>query len=218
MPILGLFGYICLMKINTNAWNRLRYTFYAPFYNVIANIFSTSRKKSIATLGIKENDKVLLVGAGTGLDLTFLPKNCEIVATDITPSMVKKMVELNEKLGLNASFKIMDGQDLSFEDNSFDYVILHLILAVIPDPVQCLQEVERVLKPNGEIAVFDKFEKKGVPISMLRKLLNVVVNTLFTDITRNIETICSQTQLKIISDESANFKGNFRILKLKKLI
>ena len=112
----------------------------------------------------------------------------------------------------------MDGQDLSFEDNSFDYVILHLILAVIPDPVQCLQEVERVLKPNGEIAVFDKFEKKGVPISMLRKLLNVVVNTLFTDITRNIETICSQTQLKIISDESANFKGNFRILKLKKLI
>ena len=154
----------------------------------------------------------------SGLDLTFLPKNCEIVATDITPSMVKKMVELNEKLGLNASFKIMDGQDLSFEDNSFDYVILHLILAVIPDPVQCLQEVERVLKPNGEIAVFDKFVKKGVPISMLRKLHNVVVNTLFTDITRNIETICSQTQLKIISDESANFKGNFRILKLKKLI
>jgi phosphatidylethanolamine/phosphatidyl-N-methylethanolamine N-methyltransferase len=40
----------------------------------------------------------------------------------------------------------MDGQDLIFEDKTFDYVILHLILAVIPDPEKCLLEVERVLK------------------------------------------------------------------------
>jgi phosphatidylethanolamine/phosphatidyl-N-methylethanolamine N-methyltransferase len=210
--------YICTMKLNNNTWNKWRYTFYTPFYNVIAQIFKSSRKKSIELLAIKDNTKVLLVGAGTGLDLFFLPLNCEITATDITPSMVKKMELLNVKLGLNANFKIMDGQDLIFEDKTFDYVILHLILAVIPDPEKCLLEVERVLKNNGEIAVFDKFVKKDKPISALRKLLNLVTNALFTDITRSIETICSKTELKIISDQNANFNGNFRILKLKKSV
>ena len=80
------------MGINTNAWNKIRYTLFAPGYDSIARYFKESRKKSIDSLGIKAGDRVLIVGAGTGLDLEFLPTNCHIVATDITSAMVDRVL------------------------------------------------------------------------------------------------------------------------------
>ena len=79
------------MKINTNTWNRIRYTLYAPFYDLAARWFAGQRRRSIALLDLKPDERVLLVGAGTGLDLEFLPKNVIIEANDISPAMVHHM-------------------------------------------------------------------------------------------------------------------------------
>jgi len=204
------------MKINNNTWNKLRYTLYSPFYDSVAGFLKNSRRKSISQLGIKEGDKVLIVGAGTGLDLEFLPNFCEITATDITPSMVERIKKRNKKLLRNLKTHVMDGQKLDFEDNTFDFVILHLILAVIPNPNACIQEAERVLKPNGQVAVYDKFVKKNSKISFSRKFANFFSNMFFTDITRHFETILSASKLTLISDIDADFNGNFRLIKLQK--
>jgi ubiquinone/menaquinone biosynthesis C-methylase UbiE len=199
------------MKINTNRWNKIRYTLYTPGYDLLGRIFASSRKKSISQLNISPNDKILLVGAGTGLDLEFLPKNCEITATDITPAMIRKIVKRNRALDLNLNAVVMDGQALSFPSNTFDGVILHLILAVIPDPLRCLQEAERVLKPGGKIVVFDKFVPANQKVSLLRRLFNPFTNLMFSDITRYFEPLVEQTSLKIESDVPADFGGKFRI-------
>ncbi len=204
------------MKINTNFLNRLRYTLYTPVYDSVAKIFSSSRKKAIGNLGLQAGDKVLLIGAGTGLDLEYIPKDCIVTATDLTPSMVGRIRKRNQTLGLTLETLVMDGQKLSLPDNSFDKVILHLILAVIPDPVACLQEVERVLEPGGKISVFDKFVPGESKLSLTRRMLNPLTNLLFSDITRRPEPIVSQTGLRIISDTPADFRGNFRILLVEK--
>src|SRR5665647_456833 len=128
------------MKINTNAWNRIRYTLYTPGYDLIARIFEQSRKRSIESLQVKPGDNVLIVGAGTGLDLEFLPDFCEIIATDLTPSMVERIKKRNQLLNLNVQALVMDGMALTFEDRTFDKIILHLILAVIPDSMACISE------------------------------------------------------------------------------
>ena len=133
------------MRINTNTWNRIRYTLYTPGYDLIAQYFKDSRRKSIESLEIKSGDKVLIIGAGTGLDLEFLPKDCDIIATDITPSMIYRIKRRNRTLNRNVQAMVMDGQSLGFPDTSFDFVILHLILAVIPDPIACIKESERNL-------------------------------------------------------------------------
>lgn len=204
------------MGINTNKWNKIRYTLYTPGYNLVAGIFRNSRKKSIESLDIKEEDKVLIVGAGTGLDLEFLPKNCKIVATDITPSMIEKLKKENAKLNLTVDALVMDGHSLDFTDNSFDIIILHLILAVIPDPIKCIKEAERVLKNGGQIAIFDKFVRKDKKVSSVRRIANAFTNLLFSDITRDFESIHDKTQLQIISDKEADFNGNFRLIRLNK--
>lgn len=199
--------------MNNNSWNKIRYTLYTPIYDSIAGIFKASRKKSIDALNIKVGDKILIVGAGTGLDLEFLPKGCEIIATDLTPSMVNKIENRKMK---NVEAMVMDGHQLEFSNESFDKIILHLILAVIPDPKACIRECERVLKQNGEIAVFDKFVSAHQQVSIVRKAFNIISNFLFSDITRKIEEIISDTRIEIIQNEAANFNGNFRIIKLKK--
>lgn len=201
--------------MNNNSWNKIRYTLYTPIYDVIAGIFKASRKKSIDALNIKTGDKILIVGAGTGLDLEFLPNDCEIIATDLTPSMVSEIEKRNLKLKKNVKAIVMDGHKLEFNNEQFDKIILHLILAVIPDPVACIKECERVLKPNGEIAVFDKFVSADQEVSTIRKAFNLISNFLFSDITRKIEDILKNTKLKMISNEAADFNGNFRVIKIK---
>jgi ubiquinone/menaquinone biosynthesis C-methylase UbiE len=201
---------------STNRWNRFRYTLYAPGYDLVARLFSKSRNRSIRELGINPGDEVLIVGAGTGLDLEFITEDCHITATDITPAMIAHTLKKNISFKRNLTAEVMDGQRLNIADNSADKIILHLILAVIPDPVACLKESERVLKPNGRITVFDKFVPKGRKLSLLRKILNPITNLLFSNITRRFENIISETNLVIESDAPADLNGNFRIIRLRK--
>ena len=55
-------------------WNRMRYTVWAPAYDTIVGAagFNTARRLSIDRLHLSSMDRVLIVGAGTGLDLDFL--------------------------------------------------------------------------------------------------------------------------------------------------
>ena len=204
------------MKINTNSWNKIRYTILTPVYDLIAGYFKESRKKSVDALEIKVGDKVLIVGAGTGLDLAFLPNDCEIVATDITPAMIELIKKRSSTSNRRVQAIVMDGQRLEFADNSFDKIILHLILAVIPDPIACIKESERVLKPGGHIVVFDKFVRRDTKASILRRVANLLTNLIFTDITRNFESILCKSGLRMINDIDADFNGNFRLIKLTK--
>ena len=202
------------MKINTNKWNKFRYTLYTPWYDLLGRYFRDPREKSVASLEIKPGDKVLIIGSGTGLDLEFIPAFCEIYVTDITPSMIGKVIKRNKILKLNVQAMVMDGQALEFPDNSFDKIILHLILAVIPDPIKCIRESERVLKQGGQIAVFDKFVPKDRKVSITRRFVNVFANFFFTDVTRSFESIDGETGLTVIQDLDAGFNGNFRRLRL----
>ncbi|PTX18718.1 phosphatidylethanolamine N-methyltransferase /phosphatidyl-N-methylethanolamine N-methyltransferase [Pontibacter mucosus] len=205
------------MSLNTNAWNRLRYSLYLPIYDSIADrIFRKYRKRSVQLLGGKPDDAILILGAGTGLDLPYLQGYTNLTAIDITPGMISKLKQRAAELHIPVKAQVMNGQQLRFADASFDAVILHLILAVIPDPVACIKEVERVLKPGGTVMVFDKFLPDGQQPSLLRRLLNQVASTLFSDINRSIGSIVSHTSLRVELNETAAFNGTFRVVRLRK--
>lgn len=187
--------------INTNAWNRIRYSLYRPVYDIIEGYFRKKRAVSIESLPMKSGDTVLILGAGTGLDLPFFPKDVHITAIDITPSMVKACQQRGEVLGLNIKSEVMDGSNLTFESDSFDFVILHLILAVIPDPVGCISETERVLKPGGVCTIMDKFVAPGKKAGILRKLLNFFTELVATSIDRDVDELIAQTTFEKIRHE-----------------
>lgn len=182
--------------INTNAWNRIRYTIYQPIYDLAGRYFTRHRRTSIEALNLSDDDKILIVGAGTGLDLDFLKGFKHITAIDITPAMISQLKRRAERLQIPVEAMVMDGSNMEFEDDYFDAVLLHLIVAVIPDPVGCLKESERVLKPDGMISIMDKFVQPGSKPSILRKLLNPFTNILATNIDRDIDELLSHTSFK----------------------
>ncbi|GAA4428939.1 class I SAM-dependent methyltransferase [Pontibacter saemangeumensis] len=205
------------MGINTTSWNRLRYTFYLPLYDFVADrIFRRYRQRSVVLLGAAPSDAILLLGAGSGLDLPYLQGYTNLTAIDITPGMITKLKKRAQELHIPVQAQVMNGQELQFADASFDAVILHLILAVIPDPVACLREVERVLKPGGTVMVFDKFLPDGQKPSPLRRLLNQLTSTLFSDINRRIGDIVGHTSLQVELNEPTALGGAFRIVRLRK--
>jgi ubiquinone/menaquinone biosynthesis C-methylase UbiE len=199
-------------------WNRLRYTVWAPAYDVIVRAagFDTARRLSIERLRLTSRDRVLIVGAGTGLDLDFLPSNVHVTAIDVTPAMLKHLERRAAATGQSVTARIMDARQLAFPDSSFDAVVMHLILAVMPEPERGLMEAVRVLKPGGRIAVFDKFLSDEEHPSLKRQLLNAIAKPLFSDLNRRFGPLIAGTRLVIEQDEPLAFGGTYRAVTLVK--
>ncbi len=106
--------------------------------------------------------------------------------------------------------------ELSFPDGSFDAVLLHLILAVMPQPEKGLKEAARVLRSCGRISVFDKFLRERDQPSAARRLLNLATKTLFSDINRRLEPLLDGTGLIVDRDEPAAFGGAYRSVTLSR--
>ena len=195
------------MGVNTNRWNRIRYSLYAPFYDVFVRRLARGRRRAIELLDVQPGERVLIVGCGTGLDLELLPKGCAITAIDLTPAMVEKTRARASALGLTIDARAMDAAKLDFADASFDCVLLHLILAVVPDPHATAREASRVLRRGGRVSIFDKFADRA---SIARRALNVVTNLVATDITRSLGDILGATPLRVVREERSAF-GLFRV-------
>jgi ubiquinone/menaquinone biosynthesis C-methylase UbiE len=199
-------------------WNRLRYTLWSPFYDalVAAVGFGPSRRRSIEHLGLRPGHHVLIVGAGTGLDLEFLPHDIQLTAVDVTPAMLTRLERRAARAARAVTVRRMDARDLAFADASFDAVIMHLILAVMPQPERGLREAARVVRRGGRIAVFDKFLRDEERVSVRRRLLNIVAMPLFSDMNRRFGPLAAGTGLTIEHDERAAFRGMYRIITLRK--
>ena len=202
------------MRLDTNRWNRLRYTFWAPVYDLAARGLERKRQHSLALLDARAGERLLIVGAGTGADLPHLPAGCAVLATDLTPAMLRRA---RPRVRAGSQLAVMDGQALAVPDGAFDGVVLHLVLAVIPDPARCLREAARALRPGGRVVVFDKFVRTRKPPAPLRAL-NVVIRVLFTDMTRRFEDILERSgaDLVPVHDEPALFGGLYRHVLLSK--
>jgi phosphatidylethanolamine/phosphatidyl-N-methylethanolamine N-methyltransferase len=199
-------------------WNRVRYTVWAPLYDPLVGAvgFANARRHSIESLRLKDGDRVLIVGAGTGLDLDFVPARVAITAIDVTPAMLKRLTRRAAHAGRQVSTHVMDARKLTFPDASFDAVVMHLILAVMPQPELGLKEAARVLKPGGRIAIFDKFLRDEEQPSNARRVLNLVTGALFSDINRRLGPLVDGTGLLVDRNEPAAFGGVFRSVTLSR--
>lgn len=195
---------------------RFSYTLIAPFYDAaIKRPLAKARKKSLAALPQHGTCNILLNGVGTGLDLPLLPINHRYVGLDLTPAMLARALPRAKQL--QVGWVQGDSMALPFADASFDHAVLHLILAVVPQPVRCLAETARVLKPGGSILIFDKFLKTGER-AWLRRALNPVSRRLATRLDVVFEEILQPVAgLRVESDVAAAVGGWFRSIVLRKL-
>ena len=194
------------------SWERRRYALWAPLYDIVVAPLREARRRSVDGLVLRPGERVLLIGAGTGEDLPFIPAGVIAVATDLTPAMLRRA---RNKARVGHHLAVIDGHALALRSGAFDAVLLHLILAVIPDPGRCLAEAVRVLGRGGRIAVLDKFVPDGSNASLGRRLLNRVTGPIATDITRRLDDIVRDSGVRVqrTGTETA-LGGRFTITRL----
>jgi phosphatidylethanolamine/phosphatidyl-N-methylethanolamine N-methyltransferase len=199
-------------------WLKIRYSIYSPLYDaLVGKAFMAQRERSIGLAEIKSEHKVLIIGAGTGLDLNYLLHCKDITVVDVAEGMLNKLRKRAQKLGVPVTVKIMDARNLSFPDNNFDVVILHLIIAVIPEFKIAIREVERVLKPGGTAMIFDKFLPNNKKPNHFRILINPFAILIATNLNLRLNELIKDLKFQVTNDEKAGWGGLLRIIKLKKL-
>lgn len=128
--------------------------------------------------GVSAGQRVLDVAAGAGEQtITTAKKVGEtgyVLATDISSNILEFAQEMAKEAGMkNIETKVMDGENLTVPDSTFDAVISRVGLIYFPDQQRALKEMLRVLKPGGKVAAIvystpDKNKFFSVPVSIIR--------------------------------------------------
>jgi phosphatidylethanolamine/phosphatidyl-N-methylethanolamine N-methyltransferase len=206
----------CKMKM-TNRWNQFIYLLWAPVYDAtVGQFFLPGRQRAIELINLQPGERVLLVGVGTGADLTLLPQGVSAVGIDISPEMLAKARQKLPLPGLDVTLLQGDAQQLLVEEASYDAVIYNLILSVIPDGAACLRENLRALKPDGRAVVFDKFLPDTSQPSFGRRLLNLGSTLFGTDITRRFSELSGGAGVRVICNEPSLMHGAYRVILIRK--
>ena len=98
-----------------------------------------------------------------------------VLAADIAPNLVALASQTARERGIeNLDARVMDAENLTVDDESFDVVICRLGLFFLPDLPRALSEIRRALKPGGRVGaiVFSTPDKNlflSVPISIIRR-------------------------------------------------
>ena len=115
--------------------------------------------------------KILFLAVGTGLDIQFFPPGHDIVGIDISPKMLEKAADRAAAYPGDLRLQEMDVHEMSFEDGAFDQVFTSCTFCSVPDPVHGLQELRRVLKPGGELHMFEHTGSRYFPFRLMLNLM-----------------------------------------------
>jgi len=122
-----------------------------------------------------ETGRILEIGVGTGINMQHYPPRAEMTAIDISERMLSRASKRAGKLGRAVDLRIMDAQELGFDDGAFDAVIATCVFCSVPDPVKGLREAWRALRPGGRLLLLDHVRSDNAVAGKIMDWLNLIV-------------------------------------------
>jgi len=129
------------------AWDR-----FAEGYDQAITSFSMQvAEDALERVEIEPDIRFLDVAAGGGaLSIPAARRGAEVLATDFSPEMIELLRERAREEGLtNLEARVMDGQDLELDDDTFDVSGSQFGIMMFPDRQRGLEELTRATKPGG---------------------------------------------------------------------
>lgn len=132
----------------------------------IASFAGTGNPFSLGRL--EPGERVVDVGCGAGIDSIIAARMVgptgSVIGVDMTPAMVEKARAGAKDAGLlNVEFRQALAESLPVADSWADVIISNGVLNLFPDKLAGLQEMARVLRPEGRLQIGDILVQKAVP-------------------------------------------------------
>lgn len=169
------------MDIKTkNKWDRAAKTF-----DFMAGFGADKRwepaKRELFSL---MDGKILFLAVGTGLDIPFFPPNKDILGIDISPKMLAIAEKRVDAYQGNMEIDAMDVHDLAINDNFFDQVFTSCTFCSVPRPIEGLKALHRVLKPGGELFMFEHTGSQYFPFNLMMNIMTPLSRQVGPDMNR----------------------------------
>jgi ubiquinone/menaquinone biosynthesis C-methylase UbiE len=185
---------------------RTRYNRIAPIYNAMEWIvervaFRAWRAKLWSQLGGYQ--RILEVGVGTGKNFPYHPAGAEVMGVDLSERMLAQAQQKRRELETNVPLAQLDAQRMAFAADAFDAAVATFVFCSVPDPVQGLREIRRVVKPGGQVILLEHVRVNAPLIGSLMDLLDpLVVRVMGAHIKRHTEENVRRAGLEIVNVES----------------
>lgn len=124
-----------------------------------------------ALFGKMGEGKILFLAVGTGLDVRFFPPGRDIVGIDISERMLEKARPRVEAYPGTMALRHADVHELPFDEGSFDQVFTSCTFCSVPRPVDGLRALRRVLRPGGEIHMFEHTGSRYFPFNVMMNVM-----------------------------------------------
>ena len=115
------------------------------------------RTRYQSLIALRPGARLLEVGCGTGpvsRALAQLRTDCQVIGVDPSPFFLTKARHLAAGIA-KLEFRQGDACQLPFEAGLFDVLVFHTTLCHVPALDEALAEAFRVLRPGGQLVVFD---------------------------------------------------------------
>lgn len=116
--------------------------------------------------------KLLEVGCGVGIDLVrFAQEDAIVTGIDLAEVSIELAKENFKQRDLKGELLTMNGEELLFEDDSFDVIYAHGVLQYTANAPKMMEEIHRVLHPEGEAIIM--VYNRNSWLNAMSKVMNV---------------------------------------------
>ncbi len=122
--------------------------------------------------------KILFLALGTGLDIPFFTAGKDITAIDISPKMVEQAQDRIRDYDGTIQTEVVDVHDMTYDEGSFDQVFTSCTFCSVPNPIEGLKALKRVLKPGGGLFMFEHTGSRFYPFKPMMNLMTVLTEKL----------------------------------------
>ncbi|RUO99832.1 class I SAM-dependent methyltransferase [Hyphomicrobium sp.] len=142
----------------------------------------------------KVQGKILHVAAGTGNDFKFLPPGKDVISIDISPKMLERARPKAAAYDGHIELLQADVRQLDDPDDTFDTVATVFTFCSVPTPIAGLAELHRVLKPGGQILMFEHVRSTIGPLAVMLDLMTPLTRKIGPELNRdtvgNVQKAC----------------------------